>query len=60
MLRAERLRDPKPGETQISASSENLHAAREDFLKILDEDLDVFTSFPFYLPGIDRRRKTAS
>jgi hypothetical protein len=30
----------KPGRTQISASSENLYATREDFRKILDEDLD--------------------
>jgi hypothetical protein len=55
MLRAERLRDPKPGETQISASSENLHAAREDFLKILDEDLDRLYQLSFLLTG-DRQK----
>jgi DNA-directed RNA polymerase specialized sigma24 family protein len=43
----------KPG-TQISASSENLYATREDFRKILDEDLDRLYQLSFLLTG-DRR-----
>jgi hypothetical protein len=50
----------KPGRTQIFASSENLYATREDFRKILDEDLDRLYQLLFYLPGIGRARKTAS
>jgi DNA-directed RNA polymerase specialized sigma24 family protein len=41
----------KPGRTEISASSENLYATREDFRKILDEDLDRLYQLSFLLTG---------
>lgn len=41
----------KPGRTQISASNENLYATREDFRKILDEDLDRLYQLSFLLTG---------
>ena len=44
----------KPGRTQISAGSEHLYAAREDFRKIFDEDLDRLYQLSFLLTG-DRR-----
>jgi DNA-directed RNA polymerase specialized sigma24 family protein len=41
----------KQGRTQIFASSENLYATREDFRKILDEDLDRLYQLSFLLTG---------
>jgi DNA-directed RNA polymerase specialized sigma24 family protein len=41
----------KQARTLISASSENLYASREDFYKILDEDLDRLYQLSFLLTG---------
>ena len=41
----------KPNRTEISASSEKLYATREDFRKILDEDLDRLYQLSFLLTG---------
>jgi DNA-directed RNA polymerase specialized sigma24 family protein len=45
----------KSGQTQISASGENLYATREDFLKSFDEDLDRLYQLSFLLTG-DRQK----
>jgi DNA-directed RNA polymerase specialized sigma24 family protein len=41
----------KPCRTQISASSDNRYASRDDFRKILDEDLDRLYQLSFLLTG---------
>jgi hypothetical protein len=46
---------PKQAWFQVSASSENLYATREDFRKIFDEDLDRLYQLSFLLTG-DRRK----
>jgi DNA-directed RNA polymerase specialized sigma24 family protein len=42
---------PKQAWFQVSASSENLYATREDFRKIFDEDLDRLYQLSFLLTG---------